>query len=114
MGYYSDYTITTDGTEMEEMAFLAALRRDTDAKYAIDQYGNSSGEQVSWDEWEEDVVEMSRRFRNLAILVHRKGVTDPDDEEYAYLLNGEVTKPKEVHFFSPSWEIWLENMGRRR
>lgn len=113
MGYYSDYNITTDGTEMEEMEFLAALRRDTDAKYAIDRYGGSSGEQVTWYEWERDVAEMSRRFRNLAICVHRIG-QEHDDEEYAYFLNGEVTKPKEVHFFSPSWEIWLESMGRRR
>lgn len=112
MGYYSDYTITTDGTEVEEKAFLATLRRDTDAKYAIDQYGSSSGGQVTWDEWEEDIAEMSRRFRGLAICVHRIG-QEHGDEEYVYFLNGEIFKPKEVHFFSPSWEIWLESMGRK-
>lgn len=113
MGYYSEYYVMTDGTEMEEMALLATLRRDTDAKYVIDKHGNSSGELASWDEWEDDVIEMSQRFRGLAILVHRKGITDPDDEEYAYFLSGEVTKPKEVHFFSPSWEVWLKQKGRK-
>lgn len=56
---------------------------------------------------------MSKLFPGLAIRAHRKGITDPDDEEVIYIMDGKAEEAKITKRFTPSWKTWLKSMGRK-
>lgn len=99
MGYYTDYELSalsskkSDGKNFDELPphMYDAINREVD-KMDVFVGGNCSmGWNVltTWNNWEDDMVLLSRKFPDALFMLHGSG-EDPEDLWNAYFINGKV------------------------
>lgn len=91
MGYYTRYNFRKQETWSEEtLAEFAKWRGETDASFAVNDYGEAIGT-CKWYEWESDLRWLSKRCPEQLFVLFGEG-EDPDDLWVAYALGGLIYK----------------------
>lgn len=86
MGYYSNFELTVNHPDAEEI--ISDLRADNeDAKKALDKEGNTQ-EPTKWYDMDKDIKEFSKKYPEVLFVMSREGESGGDDQCIYYFQNG--------------------------